>query len=90
MNKGDLVEKIAKDAGLSKAAAEKSLNAFTDGVKSALKKGQSVTLVGFGTFVISKRSARMGRNPATGASIKISARKVPRFRPGQALKNAVR
>ncbi|HBA27054.1 MAG TPA: DNA-binding protein HU [Nitrospinae bacterium] len=90
MNKADLVEKIAKDAGLSKAASEKALNAFTDGVKASLKKGQSVTLVGFGTFGISKRSARMGRNPATGATIKISARKVPKFKPGQALKDAVR
>lgn len=90
MNKADLVEKIAKDAGLSKAASEKSLNAFTDGVKASLKKGQSVTLVGFGTFSVSKRSARMGRNPATGATIKIPARKVPKFKPGQALKDAVR
>lgn len=90
MNKADLVEKIAKDAGLSKAASEKALNAFTDGVKASLKKKQSVTLVGFGTFSVSKRSARMGRNPATGATIKIPARTVPKFKPGQALKDAVR
>ncbi len=90
MNKSDLVEKIAKDASLSKAAAEKALNSFTEGVKSALKKGQTVTLVGFGTFGISKRAARTGRNPATGATIKISARKVPKFKAGQALKDAVR
>lgn len=90
MNKADLVEKIAKDAGLSKAASEKALNAFTDGVKASLKKGQGVTLVGFGTFSVSKRSARMGRNPATGATIKIPARKVPKFKAGQALKDAVK
>lgn len=90
MNKADVVAKIAKDASLSKAAAEKALNSFTDTVKSSLKKGQGITLVGFGTFGISKRAARIGRNPATGESIKISARKVPKFKPGQALKDAVR
>ncbi|MBI4379496.1 MAG: HU family DNA-binding protein [Nitrospinae bacterium] len=90
MNKSDLVEKIAKDTNISKAVAEKALNSFTDGVRSALKKGQSVTLVGFGTFGVSKRASRMGRNPATGQSIKIPAKKVPKFRPGQALKDAVR
>ncbi|HLA48635.1 MAG: DNA-binding protein HU [Nitrospinae bacterium RIFCSPLOWO2_02_FULL_39_110] len=90
MNKADIVAKIAKDASLSKAAAEKALNSFTDTVKSSLKKGQGITLVGFGTFGISKRAARTGRNPATGESIKISARKVPKFKPGQALKDAVR
>ncbi|MEK6546631.1 MAG: HU family DNA-binding protein [Nitrospinota bacterium] len=90
MNKADVVAKIAKDASLSKAAAEKALNSFTDTVKSSLKKGQGITLVGFGTFGISKRAARTGRNPATGESIKISARKVPKFKPGQALKDAVR
>lgn len=90
MNKADVIAKIAKDASMSKAAAEKALNSFTDTVKSSLKKGQGITLVGFGTFGISKRAARTGRNPATGESIKISARKVPKFKPGQALKDAVR
>jgi DNA-binding protein HU-beta len=89
MSKADLVEKIAKDAGISKAAAEKSVNSFIDGVKSSLKKGQSVTLIGFGTFSVGKRAARTGRNPKTGAVLKIKAKKVARFKPGAALKAAV-
>ncbi|MGQ9805184.1 MAG: HU family DNA-binding protein [Chlorobiales bacterium] len=86
MSKADLVEKIAKDAGISKAAAEKSVNSFIDGVKSSLKKGQSVTLIGFGTFSVGKRAARTGRNPKTGAVLKIKAKKVARFKPGSELK----
>ncbi len=89
MSKADLVEKIAKDAGISKAAAEKSVNSFIDGVKTSLKKGQSVTLIGFGTFSVAKRAARTGRNPKTGAILKIKAKKVPRFKPGSELKNLV-
>ncbi len=89
MSKADLVEKIAKDAGISKAAAEKSVNAFIEGIKASLKKGQPVTLVGFGTFSVSKRAARKGRNPQTGEEIKIKAKKVPRFKPGAKLKEAV-
>jgi DNA-binding protein HU-beta len=89
MSKADLVEKIAKDAGISKAAVEKSVNSFIDGVKSSLKKGQSVTLIGFGTFSVGKRAARTGRNPKTGAVLKIKAKKVARFKPGAALKAAV-
>jgi DNA-binding protein HU-beta len=89
MNKTDLIARIAKEAEISKSAAEKALNAVTAGVTAALKKGDSVTLVGFGTFSVSKRSAREGRNPQTGATIKIPARKVPRFKAGKALKDAL-
>ncbi len=89
MSKADLVEKIAKDAGISKAAAEKSVNSFIEGVKTSLKKGQSVTLIGFGTFSVGKRAARMGRNPKTGEVIKIKAQKVARFKPGTELKKIV-
>jgi DNA-binding protein HU-beta len=89
MSKADLVEKIAKDAGISKAAAEKSVNSFIEGVKASLKKGQPVTLIGFGTFSVGKRAARTGRNPKTGEIIKIKAKKVARFKPGTELKNAV-
>ncbi len=89
MSKADLVEKIAKDAGISKAAAEKSVNSFIDGVKNSLKKGQSVTLIGFGTFSVGKRAARTGRNPKTGAVLKIKAKKVARFKPGADLKKIV-
>ncbi len=89
MSKADLVEKIAKDAGISKAAAEKSVNSFIDGVKSSLKKGQSVTLIGFGTFSVGKRAARTGRNPKTGAVLKIKAKKVARFKPGADLKKLI-
>ncbi len=89
MSKADLVEKIAKDAGISKAAAEKSVNSFIDGVKTSLKKGQSVTLIGFGTFSVGKRAARTGRNPKTGEVLKIKAKKVARFKPGADLKKVV-
>ncbi|MFN3561073.1 MAG: HU family DNA-binding protein [Chloroherpetonaceae bacterium] len=89
MSKADLVERIAKEAGISKAAAEKSVNSFIGSVTASLKKGEPVTLIGFGTFSVSKRAARKGRNPKTGAEIKIKAKKVARFKPGAALKNAV-
>lgn len=89
MTKGDLVGKIATDAGISKAAAEKALKAFVDGITGALKKGDKVSLVGFGTFDTSKRAARKGRNPQTGAEINIKASTVPRFKAGKALKTAV-
>lgn len=89
MNKSDLIEAIAKDADISKAAAQRSLDSMVDAVKAWLKKGQMVTLVGFGTFYVSKRVARPGRNPRTGAQIKIKAAKVPKFRAGKALKDAV-
>ncbi len=90
MTKAELVEKMAQGAGISKAQASKALDSALDAIKSALKKGQRVTLVGFGTFSVSKRKARKGRNPQTGEEIKIPAMKVPRFTPGKALKDAVR
>lgn len=90
MTKAELVEKMAKDAAISKAAAGKALDSMIDGVKKTLKKGNKVSLVGFGTFSISKRKARTGRNPQTGATIKIAARKVPKFSAGKAFKDAVK
>jgi len=89
MNKSDFVAKIANEAGISKSAAEKALNAVTGGITDALKNGDSVTLVGFGTFSVSRRDARDGRNPQTGATIRIPARNVPRFKAGKALKDSV-
>ena len=89
MNKQDLIDAIAAASGLSKAAAGRALNATTDAVTKSLKKGDSVTLVGFGTFKTSKRAARNGRNPRTGATIKIAARKAPVFTAGKALKDAL-
>src|SRR5438034_6238465 len=89
VNKSELIEHIAKQADISKAAATRALEALIGGVKTTLKKNNSVSLVGFGTFSVSKRAARAGRNPRTGATIKIKAAKVPKFRPGKALKDAV-
>ena len=89
MNKSELVDFIASEAEISKAAAGRALDAVTTAVKKTLKKGGTVTLVGFGTFSVGKRAARKGRNPQTGAEIKIKAAKVPKFRPGKALKDAV-
>ena len=90
MNKGDLVGKIARDAGLTRSQAEAAFNSLIGGVTASLKRGQKVTIVGFGTFSVTKRKARMGRNPQTGAPIKIAARKIPKFASGSDLKNAVR
>jgi len=89
MNKTDLIEHIAKQADISKAAAGRALEAVLGGVRTTLKKGGSVTLVGFGTFAVTKRAARAGRNPRTGETIKIKASKLPKFRPGKALKDAL-
>ena len=89
MTKQDLIDAIAKASGLSKAAAARALNATTDAVTKSLKKGDPVQLVGFGTFKVSKRAARNGRNPRTGAAIKIAARKAPVFTAGKALKDAL-
>jgi DNA-binding protein HU-beta len=89
VNKADLVEVVAKTADISKSSAEKALDGALNGIKSALKKGGSVTLVGFGTFRVAKRAARTGRNPRTGEAIKIKAAKVPKFTAGKALKDAV-
>lgn len=82
MNKGDLIDKIAADAGITKAAAGDALNSFMNAVKTTLQKGNKVTLVGFGTFSVSKRSARTGRNPQTGKEIKIAAKNVAKFKAG--------
>ena len=90
MSKQDLVNYMADNAGLSKKDAEAALASFVDGVKSSLKGGTNVTLVGFGTFSVSHRAARTGRNPQTGASINIPARKVPVFKAGKGLKEVVR
>ncbi len=89
MNKTELIDHIAKQADISKAAAGRALEAVIGGVQSTLKKGGSVSLVGFGTFSVTKRAARSGRNPRTGAAIKIKAAKVPKFRAGKALKEGV-
>ena len=89
MNKSELIEHIAKQADISKAAAGRSLEALIGAVKTTLKKGGSVTVTGFGTFTALKRAARTGRNPRTGAAIKIKAAKVPKFRPGKALKDGL-
>ncbi|MBU0765075.1 MAG: HU family DNA-binding protein [Bacteroidetes bacterium] len=90
MNKADLVAAIAKDSGLSKVASEKALNSLTESVKGTLKKGKSVTLIGFGTWSVSKRSARVGRNPQTGKEIKIPAKKVAKFKAGKSLASAIK
>ena len=89
MNKADLVAKIAGDNGFTKADAEKALNSAIEGISDALKKGDSVTLIGFGTFSISKRSARKGRNPQTGAEINIPAKNVVKFKAGKGLSESV-
>ena len=90
MTKGDLVGCISDQTGLTKADSERALNAFIESVKKSLKKGNDVSLVGFGTFTISKRKARTGRNPRTGEAIKIAAAKLPKFRAGKGLKDAVK
>ncbi|HRH88765.1 MAG TPA: HU family DNA-binding protein [Rubrivivax sp.] len=90
MNKSDLIEHIATQADISKAAATRALDAIVGGVKTTLKKSGSVTIVGFGTFAVTKRAARTGRNPRTGAAIKIKAAKVPKFKPGKALRDALK
>ena len=89
MNKAELIEAMAKANKLSKKENEEVLNAFVDAVTKELKKGGKVQLVGFGTFEVGKRAARTGRNPQTGAEIKIKASKTPKFKAGKALKDAV-
>lgn len=89
MNKSELIDAIAASADLPKAAAGRALDATLDAVTSALTKGESVALVGFGTFTTKERAARDGRNPQTGATIKIAAATLPTFKPGKALKDAV-
>lgn len=89
MTKAELVEAVAKSANISKGAAEKAVSAFVSSVSGALKKGERVTLVGFGSFEVANRQARVGRNPQTGKEINIAEANVPKFRPGKALKDAV-
>jgi DNA-binding protein HU-beta len=88
-NKSDLIEAIAQSADISKAAAARALDATIESIKQSLKQGELVSLVGFGTFYVGKRAARNGRNPQTGATIKIDAAMVPKFRAGKGLKDAV-
>ncbi|GAL07448.1 nucleoid-associated protein HU-beta [Photobacterium aphoticum] len=89
MNKTQLVDKIAENADISKASAGRALDAFIEAVSDSLKAGDSVALVGFGTFSVRERAARTGRNPQTGAEIQIAAAKVPGFKAGKALKDSV-
>jgi len=90
VNKAELIEHIANNAELNKAQAGRALDALVDAVRRTLKKGDSVSLIGFGTFAVTKRAARTGRNPRTGAAIKIKAAKIPKFRPGKGLKDAIK
>lgn len=89
VNKQELIDAVAVSADISKAAAGRVLDSAIAAIKGSLKRGQTVTLVGFGTFYVGKRAPRSGRNPRTGASIKIRAAKVPKFRAGKALKDSV-
>lgn len=89
MTKAEIIDKMAADANISKAAAGKALDSFIDGIVKTLKKGNKVTLVGFGTFSVAKRAARKGRNPRTGEVIKIKASKSPKFKAGKAFKDAI-
>jgi DNA-binding protein HU-beta len=89
VNAQELINAVAKEAGLSKIAARKAVNAFTDTVQASVKKGHKVVLAGFGTFERTTRKARSGRNPKTGESIKIPSSKRPKFRPGKSIKDIV-
>ena len=90
MNKAQLIEVVAKAANVTKVDAENVINAAIDSIKKSVKKGDDVTLIGFGTFTKSKRQARSGRNPQTGKEIKIPAMTVPKFRPGREFKDAIK
>ena len=90
MTKGELIARVGKEAKISKASAEKAINAFTNAVTKALKKGDKLTLTGFGTFSVAKRRARTGRNPQTGKEIKIPATRVAKFKAGNLLKSSVK
>jgi DNA-binding protein HU-beta len=89
MNKSDLIDAMAGDAGVTKAAAKKALESFLENVQGSLKKGNRVSLVGFGSWSVSKRAAREGRNPQTGKTIKIAAKKVVKFKAGSDLQSSV-
>jgi len=90
MNKADLIAKISKDSGITKEKANLAIDSLVDGVTKGLKKGTRVTLVGFGTFYSTKRKARVGRNPQTGETIQIKAKKVARFKPGKELESSIK
>jgi DNA-binding protein HU-beta len=90
MNKSELIDAVAQDADLSKADAGRALDAITDSITKALKKGDTVSLIGFGTFSVKERAARTGRNPATGETIKIKASKTPSFKAGKGFKDAIK
>ena len=89
MNKGDLINNVADAAGITKAQASEAVNAVFDSIETTLKKGDKATLIGFGTFSVNHRPARDGRNPATGETIKIAAKKVVKFKPGKSLSESV-
>lgn len=89
MNKAELIDKMAASADISKASATRALDAMLDAVTDSLKQSEQVVLVGFGTFSVKERAARVGRNPQTGAPIQISAAKIPAFKPGKALKDSL-
>ena len=89
MNKNELINEVSEKTGFTKADTLKFVNSYIDAVSKSLKKGKDVQLVGFGTFRVAKRKARIGRNPQTGKVLKIAAKKVPAFRPGKALREAV-
>ena len=89
MNKADLIDQVAQSAEISKSAAERAIDAIVVAVKTALRKDDSLTVVGFGTFYPAQRAARIGRNPRTGAEVKIEAARLPKFRAGKALKDAI-
>ena len=89
MNKAELIERVARDTGLTKADSLRAIDALLDNVTKSLRKGEKVTLVGFGSFQTARRRARTGRNPQTGTPIKIAARRVPKFIPGKELKDEV-
>lgn len=89
MNKSDLINAMAEDAGITKAAAKKSLESFLENVQGSLKKGDRVSLVGFGSWSVTNRAAREGRNPQTGKTIQIAAKNVVKFKPGSELANSV-
>lgn len=89
MNKSDLIEAMAEAGDISKTAAGRALDALTDAIAIALKQGETVSLIGFGTFSVKERAARTGRNPQTGAAIEIAASKTPAFKAGKALKDAI-
>jgi DNA-binding protein HU-beta len=89
MNKSELIDAVADAADIPRAVATRAVEAVTDSITAALQRDDTVTLVGFGSFVVSKREARTGRNPKTGEAIELKASRVPRFRPGKALKDAL-